>query len=206
MRNISPKFDRDKFLINQRHLSLKGKYYVYDEEGRELFYVERPFGIFRRRNIYVFGGDSKTEQLLSITQDNYWEIVRRNYTVLDGDGLTIAKLSRNNFTSLFRRGWSIMGSEGTPVARAQENSLLLCALRRVIDLVPYVQLIGGIIKTDFHFLAPDSGGNERKIGAFNRRFSIFDKYVLDLSEDSQRTLDRRVALAMGILLDTGERR
>jgi len=30
--------------------------------------------------------------------------------------------------------------------------------------------------------------------------------VLDLTGDPGRTLDRRVALAMGVMLDTGERR
>ena len=47
-------------------------------------------------------------------------------------------------------------------------------LRRILDFIPYVELIGGIIKTDFHLLAQDSDGNERKIGAFNRRISIID--------------------------------
>jgi uncharacterized protein YxjI len=207
MRSFSPKFDRDKFLINQRRLSLKEKYYVYDEQGKELFYVERSFGwLFRRRNINLFADDSKREPLLSITQDHYWEIFHRNYTVVDGNGKAIAKLSRNNFASLFRRAWNISTLEGAPVARAREDSLLLAAVRRIIDLIPYVELIGGIIKTDFHFLVPEGPGTERKIGSFNRRFSLFDKYVLDLSEDPQRKLDRRVALAMGILLDTGEKR
>ena len=206
MGNISPKFERDKFFINQRRLSFKEKYYVYDEQGAQLFYVERPFGWFGRRHIGVFEDDSKREPLLSLTQDHYWEIFHRNYTVADADGQILAILSRNNFTSLFRRGWKIMGPSEAVLARAREDSLLLAALRRIIDFIPFVELIGGIIKTDFHILALDSDGNERKIGAFNRRFSIFDKYVLDLSEDPERKLDRRVALAVGILLDTGEKR
>ena len=44
------------------------------------------------------------------------------------------------------------------------------------------------------------------VGEFNRKFTILDRYVLDLSADSGRALDRRVALAMGVMLDTGERR
>ena len=44
------------------------------------------------------------------------------------------------------------------------------------------------------------------VGEFNRKFTILDRYVLDLSNDSTRALDRRVALAMGVMLDTGERR
>jgi hypothetical protein len=44
------------------------------------------------------------------------------------------------------------------------------------------------------------------VGEFNRKFTLLDRYVLDLSQDSGRALDRRVAIAMGVMLDTGERR
>ena len=206
MATLSAKFDRDKFLINQRRLSIKEKYYVYDEEGSELFYVERPFRLFGRRTITVFSDDSKSEALMSLIQDHLWEMFHRNYTVADADGQVIARCSRNNLTSLFRRGWRIMDPDGAMTARARENSLLLCIIRRVLDLIPYVEIIGGIVKTDFDFLVTAGDGQEEKIGTFKRRFSIFDKYVLDLSEDSERNLDRRVALGVGILLDTGEKR
>lgn len=206
MGDISPKFDHDKFFVNQRRMSLKERYYVYDEQGTELFYVERPFGLWGRRNITLFADDSKREPLLFINQDHYWEIFYRNYTVVDTDGEVIAKLSRNNFTSLFRRAWHIMEPGGAPIAQAREDSLLFSALRRIIDLIPFVGLVGGLFRTNFHILAWDSAGNTWKLGSFNRRFTIADKYVLDLSEDRERRLDRRVALAVGILLDTGEKR
>lgn len=206
MATLSAKFDRDKFLINQRRLSIKEKYYVYDEEGSELFYVERPFQFFGRRSITVFSDDSKTEVLMSLTQDHLWEMFHRNYTVADAGGQVIGLCSRNNLTSLFRRNWNIMDPAGAIIARARENSLLLCMVRRVLDLIPYIEFIGGIVRTDFDFLMTGAGGQEEKIGAFKRRFSIFDKYVLDLSEDSERNLDRRVALGVAILLDTGEKR
>jgi hypothetical protein len=44
------------------------------------------------------------------------------------------------------------------------------------------------------------------IGEFNRKFTILDRYVLDLTADPGRNLDRRIALALGVMLDTGERR
>jgi len=44
------------------------------------------------------------------------------------------------------------------------------------------------------------------VGEFNRKFTLLDRYVLDLKADGARVLDRRVALALGVMLDTGERR
>jgi len=35
---------------------------------------------------------------------------------------------------------------------------------------------------------------------------LFDEYVLDLRNDPDRYLDRRLALALGVMLDTGEKR
>jgi len=50
------------------------------------------------------------------------------------------------------------------------------------------------------------GEHAEVFGEFNRKFTLLDRYVLDLSADPARTFDRRVALALGVMLDTGERR
>ena len=57
--------------------------------------------------------------------------------------------------------------------------------------------------TNFVFQA---AGSDEVIGQFNRKFSLFDRYVLDLSEDPQHQIDRRLGVALALLLDTGERR
>ena len=44
------------------------------------------------------------------------------------------------------------------------------------------------------------------IGEFNRKLTLLDRYVLDLTADRERVFDRRIALALGVMLDTGERR
>jgi hypothetical protein len=76
---------------------------------------------------------------------------------------------------------------------AKEDSILLALVRRFFTrLVPLC----------FIFCLP--GG--QVVGEFNRKFTLLDRYVLDLSKDPSRALDRRVAVAMGVMLDTGERR
>jgi hypothetical protein len=82
----------------------------------------------------------------------------------------------------------------------------MAAVRRVVDFIPFVNLAGLLIKTDFDFVATDASRNTRKIGSFNRRMSFFEKYVLDLSADTGRIVDRRVGLAVAVLLDTAEKR
>jgi hypothetical protein len=63
----------------------------------------------------------------------------------------------------------------------------------------------GLLRTNFVIVAgPDADGPV--LGEFNRKFTLFDRYVLDLSPDATRSLDRRVAVALGVMLDTGEKR
>jgi hypothetical protein len=81
----------------------------------------------------------------------------------------------------------------------------MSVVRRVVDWIPFVGLLGLVIKTDFHILGRDDAG-ERKIGTFNRKIGIVDRYVLDLREERERRFDRRIGVALGVLLDTAEAR
>src|SRR5262245_32898596 len=40
--NTDPVFDRDRFLLRQKALAIKEKYYVTDDQGNPLMFVERP--------------------------------------------------------------------------------------------------------------------------------------------------------------------
>src|SRR5438874_1791670 len=68
-----------------------------------------------------------------------------------------------------------------------------------IDFVPY----GEWIPIPYNF---DLLSNGRAIGHLNRKFQLRDRYVLDLSGDSDRRVDRRLAIALAIGLDTLQNR
>jgi len=55
MRRIDPVFDRDKFLLRQKHLAISEKYYVWDEQENPILYVERPRYMFLNL-LAIFGG------------------------------------------------------------------------------------------------------------------------------------------------------
>ena len=42
------------------------------------------------------------------------------------------------------------------------------------------------------------GEGEEVVGQFNRKFTIVDRYVLDMSPDQMKSIDRRTALALGV--------
>ena len=79
------------------------------------------------------------------------------------------------------------------IAQAREDSWLKALFRRFIS---------NLMRTDFEIVLSDG----TRVGAFHRKFTVADKYLLDLTGDPTRRLDRRIALGLAILLDTAESR
>ena len=72
-------------------------------------------------------------------------------------------------------------------------------MRRIKDLVPY----GEAIPVPYHFTFLRG---EREIGELSRVLGLRDKYILDLSADAERALDRRLAIALSVGLDAFQAR
>ena len=149
-----------------------------------------------RRHVTIYRDDSRREVLLRIQQDQRIAALVRTYTLTLGDGTPLARLWKSYLHNLVRKRWTITDPTGALVAIALEESIVLSLLRRVLGP------LFGLLRTNFVFLRPDGD----VLGEFNRKFTLLDRYVVDLSADADRALDRRIALAMGIMLDTGERR
>jgi len=256
--DLDPSFRRDKFLLRQKHLSISQKYYVWDEQGQPILFVERPAHLLRnlgalfaallalvgagivvviafsfsanmglnhpatagiviilglaaivvapivaylklmaKRHITFYGDDSKAVRLLEVLQDQKVALLNATYTVNDPAGSCLARFRKNYLYNLFRRRWYGYHPDGSPLVVVKEDSLILALLRRVLGT------FFGILRTNYVILTP---GQDRVLGEFNRKFTLLDRYVLDMSHDPEHLLDRRLAVAIGVLLDTGERR
>jgi len=149
------------------------------------------------RHVTFYRDLSKSEKLLDILQDKKFQPINATFTVRDRGGEVLCRLRKNILYNFFRKRWYCFAPDGALAYVAMEDSIVLSLLRR------FLGPMFGLLRTNFIILP---GGTEQVIGEFNRKFTLFDRYVLDLSADPSRTLDRRVALAMGVMLDTGERR
>ena len=185
-----PKFDRDKFLVHQKMLSISAKYYVYDEDQEPLFFVQRP-ALRLKAHIEVFDDDTKNVRRLMLRQDRILAI-NQHFTLLTSEDQVICTYERQGILSLLRRTWVIRNPVGQKIAQAREDSWAKIVFRRLF----------GWMRTDFEILLADN----TRVGAFHRKFTIGDKYVLDLTNDPDRRLDRRIAVGLAILLDTAEAR
>jgi uncharacterized protein YxjI len=144
------------------------------------------------RHIDFYRDESRQEKILQVLQDQKATIFTQTFTVVDAGGRPIARLSKNPLTNSWRKTWKCAAPDGRPICIATEDSLLKALFRKFVAKLFPMNFI--IVRDD------------ELLGTFNRNFTLFDRYVLDLTHDRTRSLDRRIAVAIGVLLDTGERR
>lgn len=247
-----PAFARDKFLLRQKALALTGeKYFVWDEQGKTIMFIERPTHVLQtlgavlagfvaggalaaalaflaslvlgdspavaifgavgffiglvpviialapKRHVTFYRSEALGEPLLRVLQDQKFVGLSATFTIEDPKGKFLARLEKNYLYNIIRKRWYIYDEGGRVLATALEDSIILSLLRRLLG--PML----GFLRTNFIIVR---GESEDVIGEFNRKFTLLDRYVLDMSADRKGALDRRVAVALGVMLDTGEKR
>jgi len=150
----------------------------------------------KKRHITIYRDDSKAEVLLQVLQDDKVQLLTASYTVHDTQGAPIFRLFKKRLHNIFRKRWYCHDNDGGLIFIAKEDSFILSMLRY------FLGSFFGLLRTNYIIFDHD----ENILGEFNRKLTILDRYVLDMSPDSLRAVDRRAALAMGVLLDTGEKR
>jgi hypothetical protein len=146
-----------------------------------------------KEDLRVFRDEEEREELFRIKARQVLD-VRSRADVTAPDGERIGVLEKAFRRSLVRSTWRVLGPDETELAVAEERSVPVAILRRVIDLVPF----GELVPIVFHFTIRSDG---RELGSLVRRWGVRDRYDLDLSGDVERRLDRRLAIALAIGLD-----
>jgi len=148
-----------------------------------------------KRHVEFFTDETKTQKLLEVKQLNKVEFPFANFTIMDPTGNIIGRLRKNVLFDYIRRRWYVMSGSGLALCTIKEDSMVLSLFRRMgLPLFSFMP-------TNFIFIR-----DRKVIGEFNRKFTILDRYVLDMTSDSQHNVDRRIAIAMAVMLDTGELR
>jgi uncharacterized protein YxjI len=150
----------------------------------------------RKRHVGFYTGQDRAVRVLEVIQENKFVFPTATFTVQGADGIVLARLRKNYLYNFIRRKWEILTPGGSVEWVAREDSMILSLMRR---FVPFM----GLLRTNFIF---QPAGGQQIVGEFRRRMTILDRYVLDLKADPKRAFDRRVAVALGVMLDTGERR
>jgi len=197
-------FHYDRFLVDQLVRPIANLYRVTPlaageaPAGPPVAYV-RQKKLAIKEDIRFYGDEAETQELFRIAARSVLDIGGSRYDVFAGQeriGFLWHKLKE----SLLRTTWHVGGPSEEEVAIARERSLFGAVARRVVDFIPEY---GGWIPIpyNFEFLV-----GERVVGGMDRKFKLRDQYVLDLSGDTDRKIDRRVAIALAIALDALQNR
>jgi hypothetical protein len=197
-------FQYDRFLVDQLIRPIANIYRVTPlaageaPAGPPVAYV-RQKKLALKEDIRFYADEGETQELFRIAARSVLDIGGSRYDVLAG-GERIGFLWHKFKESLIRTTWHVGGPNEEELALARERSLVGAVLRRVVDFVPEY---GGWIPIPYNF---DFLLDGNVVGRMDRKFKLRDQYVLDLSGDIDRKIDRRVAIALAIALDALQNR
>jgi uncharacterized protein YxjI len=185
------RFSADRYQVEQLIRPIVNLYRI-SADGRAVAFV-RQKRMAIKEDIRFFADEDERDELFRIKARSMFEVGGR-YDVRGASDERIGVLEKVFGRSLFRSTWRVLDANEAELAFVQERSLPLALLRRLLDVLPYTDLVPIV----FHFTITKDG---RELGEFTRRWGVRDRYELDLTGDSERTIDRRLALALAIALD-----
>jgi uncharacterized protein YxjI len=201
---MDERFQHDRFLVDQLVRPIVNLYQVTPlaagetPAGGPIAYV-RQKRMAIKEDIRFFADENESQELFRIKARSMFDIGGARYDVADAQGQPVGVLEHSFRKSLLRSTWKVTDADGGEVVTAQERSLPMAFARRIVDFVPY----GEWVPIPYNF---DLMMDDKVIGHLNRKFQLRDRYVLDLSGDHERRLDRRLGIALAIGLDTLQNR
>ena len=198
-------FEYDRFLVDQVIRPVANLYRVTPlavgetPAGPPIAYV-RQKKLAIKEDIRFYADENETQELFRVKARSMLDMGGSRYDIFVEEE-RIGMIWHKFRESLLRSTWHIGGPDEQEVALARESSTAVGIARRAIDFVPYV---GEFVPIPYNFEIVIDGD---VVGNMSRRFlKVRDQYVLDLSGDRERRIDRRIAVALAVGLDALQNR
>ena len=198
-------FEYDRFLVDQVIRPVANLYRVTPlavgetPAGPPIAYV-RQKKLAIKEDLRFYADENATQELFRVKARSMLDMGGSRYDIFVEEE-RIGMIWHKFRESLLRSTWHIGGADEQEVALARESSTAVGIARRAIDFVPYV---GEFVPIPYNFEIVINGD---VVGNLNRRFlRVRDQYVLDLSGDRERRIDRRIAVALTVGLDALQNR
>lgn len=188
---MDDRFAHDRFLIKQLIRPMVNLYEV-SADGQPVAFV-RQKRMALREDLRAFADESESQEVFRIKARSVVDIGGR-YNVTAPDGTPIGALVKVLGASLVRSTWRVLGADDEELFVATERSMAVAIGRRVAGFLPF----GDVLPIPYHFVFL---AGERELGGLRRILGLRDQYDLDLTGDPERTVDRRLAVALAIALD-----
>mgnify|MGYP006295065643 CR=1 FL=1 len=190
-------FQHPRYTIRTKFFRLFGDaFHIYDDQGNLALYSNmKRFRL--REDIRLYSDESMEQELLRINTRSIFDFSGA-YDVVDSrTEERVGTLKRAGLKSSFLQDhWSILDTEGNEVGTLEEDSMVKALLRRFIEGLAF------LMPQRYHATL---GG--QTVADYRQRFNpIILKLDLDFSADPEHRLDRRLAIAAGVLLSAIEGR
>ncbi|GEM_PF-3629759 len=181
--SVDDRFTLDKYIIynsyqvpslgfNPDGISFLFGYSILNESGKKLFTLKvLPLDGIMKIE-FCDSPDSKVP-ILTVIKDKKFQFLA-SYSVLDSQGTAIGSLK--NKMSLIREKWVIKDGSNTDVGQVVG--------RFTVGLPCYEIYLNNI-----------------RVGFYKRKFGPLQQSTIDLSQDPEKKLDRRLAIGFGIAID-----
>ena len=179
---------QDRFLLRQKWAPVVNRYEFFlpgddGQPGERICFVEQKRFTFKE-DIRFYADEDKSRELLRVTEPG---------------GLKFGEIQKVFGASLLRSTYLIYGAGGEELARARERSLGVALFRRLFGLIPFIGDFADWAPIPYHF---DFLRGDDLLGSHVRQaFKFRDTYTLDFSGDPERTVDRRLVLAIAVGMD-----
>jgi hypothetical protein len=200
---MDDRFAHDRYHVKQLVRPMVNLYEVRalqagtDQQGELVAFV-RQKRMALKEDLRAFADESETQEVFRIKARSVMDVAGR-YDVAAPDDQRIGTLAKVFGASLLRSTWRVLGPDESELFTAQERSAPVAILRRIAQLVPY----GEVLPIPYHFSFTRGSG---EIGGLRRIYGLRDQYELDLSGDTDRAVDRRLAIALAVGLDAFQAR
>lgn len=195
--------DHDRFFLRQRFRPVVNEYdfHLVGPDGEP---AGSPFCFVRQKrfkfkeDIRFYADTSRSEELLRIKARQRFD-PRARYDVTDGAGGVVGSIQKVFGASMLRSTYKLYDPGGGEVATVMEESQAVALVRRAVGFVPYLGDYANWLPIPYNFVFLRGGA---VLGTHRRQlFKLRDAYDIDMTPDVNRTVDRRLVLAIAIGMD-----
>lgn len=186
---------QNRLLVRQRVRFMVNQYEVHAEqpggaEGELLAFAQQKRMAFKEQ-VTLYADDTKSRPLLGFRARKRIDLASA-YDVTDASGQPIGVFRKDFKKSLLASTWHLE-QPGLGVTTGSERNKAVAALRRVWELIPYVDIVPFAWPYHFDFRAGD-----QVVFSVEKKIGLRDRYVVDIKDPR---LDRRLVIAMAVALD-----
>lgn len=170
-----------------------GEIRIFDENKTNLLFFVKQKAFKLKEDITVYADETKSKELLKIKARSIIDF-SAIYDVVDvSSNESIGSLRRKGFKSILKDSWEILDAKDQVIGSIDEDSMLKAMLRRFLtNLIPQTFFITV---------------NKNQVGVLKQTFNPFvPQFNIDFSADTAKILDRRMGIAIVILLQIIEGR